>query len=96
MISAANRNKKDREVYEGNTDKAADMKGLVARVTLSCPQIGKDGGKLTFVPESLEELLDIGAKMFDFSPTKVLTKEGAEIDDIDLIRDGDHLIIAND
>ncbi|CAJ2643501.1 potassium channel AKT1-like protein [Trifolium pratense] len=96
MISAANRNKKDREAYERNTDKAADMKRLIARVTLSCPQIGKHGGKLTFVPESLEELLDIGAKMFDFSPTKVLTKEGAEIDDIDLIRDGDHLIIATD
>ncbi|KAK2446069.1 potassium channel AKT1 [Trifolium repens] len=96
MISAANRNKKHREVYERNTDNAANMNGLVARVTLSCPERGEHGRKLTFLPKSLEELLDLGAKMFDISPTKILTKEGAEIDDIDLIRDGDHLIIAND
>ncbi|GAU41994.1 hypothetical protein TSUD_307000 [Trifolium subterraneum] len=94
MISAANRNKY-REAYERNTDNAANMNELLARVTLSCPEIGEHG-KLIFLPKSLEELLDIGAKMFDFSPTKILTKEGAEIDDIDLIRDGDHLIIAND
>jgi hypothetical protein len=88
--------KKHREVYERNTDNAANMNGLVARVTLSCPERGEHGRKLTFLPKSLEELLDLGAKMFDISPTKILTKEGAEIDDIDLIRDGDHLIIAND
>jgi len=72
------------------------MNGIVARVTLICPEKGEHAAKLAFLPNSLEELLDIGAKKFDFSPTKILTKEGAEIDDIDLIRDGDHLIIASD
>lgn len=33
---------------------------------------------------------------FRFTPAKVLTKDRAEIDDIELIRDGGHLILASD
>lgn len=29
-------------------------------------------------------------------PTKVLSKDGAEIDDIELIRDGEHLVFVRD
>lgn len=64
-----------------------------ARVTLSCPEKGEVAGKLVLLPNSLQELLDIGAKKFGLSPTKILTKEGAEIEDIELIRDGDHLVL---
>ncbi|KAF8393268.1 hypothetical protein HHK36_021509 [Tetracentron sinense] len=67
-----------------------------ARVTISCPEKGEIAGKLVLLPKSLEELLEIGAKKFGFSPTKILSKERAEIDDIQLIRDGDHLILAGD
>ena len=55
---------------------------------------GEAGAKLVPLPESLSELLDIGAKKFGFSASKVLTKEGAEIDDIELVRDGDHLVLV--
>ncbi|WJX22623.1 hypothetical protein P8452_11911 [Trifolium repens] len=49
-------------------------------------------GKLIILPDSLEELLKIaGEKFGGFNPTKVINKENAEIDDIDVIRDGDHL-----
>ncbi|PNY12212.1 potassium channel KAT1-like protein, partial [Trifolium pratense] len=49
-------------------------------------------GKLIILPDSLEELLKIaGEKFGSFNPTKVINKENAEIDDIDVIRDGDHL-----
>lgn len=65
-------------------------------MTLSCPEKGEVAGKLVLLPHSLEELLDVGAKKFGFSPSKVLTKEGAEIEDIELIRDGDHLLLATD
>ncbi|XP_020098684.1 potassium channel AKT1-like [Ananas comosus] len=65
------------------------------RVTISCPEKGNTAGKLVLLPESMEELLDIGAKKFGFLPTKVLTKDGAEVDDVKLIRDGDHLILAS-
>lgn len=69
------------------------MNGL-ARVTLSCPEKGEHAGKLVLLPKTLEELLDIGARKFDISATKILTIDGAEVDDINLLRDGDHLIIA--
>ncbi|CAL0319175.1 unnamed protein product [Lupinus luteus] len=97
MISAANRSKGARMAAENSNTSTRDMHEVVApRVILSCPEKGAHVGKLVFLPKSLQELLDIGAKKFDFSPTKVLTKEGAEIDDINLIRDGDHLIVAQD
>ncbi|XP_072968740.1 potassium channel AKT1-like [Typha angustifolia] len=65
------------------------------RVTISCPEKGNTAGKLVLLPESIEELLDIGAKKFGFVPTKVLTKHGAEIDDVKLVRDGDHLVLVS-
>ncbi|RWR73269.1 potassium channel AKT1-like protein [Cinnamomum micranthum f. kanehirae] len=69
--------------------------GFTARVTIY-PRSGKEAGKLVFLPGSLQELLGIGAMKFGFTPTKVLAKDGAEIDDIELIRDGDHLILVSD
>ncbi|KAL5783168.1 hypothetical protein ACOSP7_008197 [Xanthoceras sorbifolium] len=66
------------------------------RVIISCPEKGDAAKKLVLLPTSLEELLNVGAQKFDFSPTKILTKEGAEIDDIELIRDGDHLVLVSD
>ncbi|KAL6984857.1 RAC-alpha serine/threonine-protein kinase [Sarracenia purpurea var. burkii] len=68
--------------------------GYPARVTVSCHGKGDVMGKLVLLPHGLQELLDIGAKKFGFLPTKVLTKDGAEIDDIQLIRDGDHLVLS--
>ncbi|CAJ1978364.1 unnamed protein product [Sphenostylis stenocarpa] len=48
--------------------------------------------KLIILPDSLEELLHIAGEKFGGSkPTKVISKENAEIDDISVIRDGDHL-----
>lgn len=65
-----------------------------ARVTISCPEKGEIGGKLILVPHSLQEILDIGALKFGFFPSKILAKDGALIEDIAVIRDGDHLIIC--
>ncbi|CAL0334665.1 unnamed protein product [Lupinus luteus] len=51
-------------------------------------------GKLIILPDSIEELLKIGGGKFGgFSPTKVINTENAEIDDINVIRDGDHLFL---
>ncbi|KAL7239791.1 hypothetical protein ACSBR2_005627 [Camellia fascicularis] len=80
-----------------NQTKCAELgKDYLARVTVSWPEKGDDKGKLVLLPQSLQELLEIGAKRFGFSPTKVITKDGAEIDDIQVIRDGDHLKFASD
>lgn len=67
----------------------------ISRVTISCPEVKDGEGKLIRLPGSLQELLDMGAKKFSISPRKVLTKEGALIEDIHVIRDGDHLIISS-
>ncbi|XP_059432578.1 potassium channel AKT1-like isoform X1 [Corylus avellana] len=62
-----------------------------ARVTVSCPEKGQVAGKLVLLPKTFQELLEIGAKKFGVLPTKVLSKDGAEVDGIEVIRDGDHL-----
>ncbi|XP_077251000.1 potassium channel KAT3-like isoform X2 [Tasmannia lanceolata] len=50
--------------------------------------------KLIILPESLEELFRIGGqKLGGRHPTKVVNGENAEIDDISVVRDGDHLFL---
>lgn len=66
------------------------------RVTISCPEKANSARKLIPLPGSLAELLDLGRNKFGFLPTKVLTEEGAEIDDVKVIRDGDHLVLVSD
>ncbi|XP_030963543.1 potassium channel AKT1-like [Quercus lobata] len=74
---------------------ARDSGSKAARVTISCPEKEQASGKLVLLPGSFQELLDIAAKKFGILPSKVLSKEGAEIDDIEAIRDGDHLIFVS-
>ncbi|XP_072990451.1 potassium channel KAT3-like [Typha latifolia] len=51
-------------------------------------------GKLINLPGSLEELLRIGRQKFvGQHPTKVVDQESAEVDDIGVVRDGDHLYL---
>uniref|UniRef100_A0A0A9DI55 Kch5 n=1 Tax=Arundo donax TaxID=35708 RepID=A0A0A9DI55_ARUDO len=68
----------------------------IIRVTISCPEKRNTAGKLVLLPQSMEELLELGAKKFGFMSTKVLTTEGAEVDEVELIRDGDHLVLVSD
>ncbi|KAG8385292.1 hypothetical protein BUALT_Bualt03G0026800 [Buddleja alternifolia] len=50
--------------------------------------------KLINLPDSLEELLKIaGQKFGDYSLTRVVNAENAEVDDFNVIRDGDHLFL---
>ncbi|XP_078428864.1 potassium channel AKT1-like [Wolffia australiana] len=66
-----------------------------ARVTISCP-LADGGDKLVLLPGSLEELLEIGSWKFGLDLTRILTEEGAEIDDVSLIRDGDHIVLERE
>nr|CAI77627.1 potassium uptake channel [Zea mays] len=67
------------------------------RVTISCPEKGGNAaGKLVRLPRSMAELLELGAKKFGIKPGKVLTVGGAEIDEVELIRDGDHILLVSD
>ncbi|XP_057853191.2 potassium channel AKT1 isoform X2 [Cryptomeria japonica] len=60
-----------------------------------CWKTSHQSGKLILLPDSIQELLRIGGQKFGFTPVKVLNEEGAEIDDIDVIRDGDRLFLVD-
>ncbi|CAA3033770.1 potassium channel AKT1-like [Olea europaea subsp. europaea] len=66
-----------------------------ARLVLSCPERDDGAKNLVLLPGSLQELLDLGYQKFGFYPTKILTKDGALIGDLAVIRHGDHLVLAN-
>ncbi|TYI17124.1 hypothetical protein ES332_A07G002200v1 [Gossypium tomentosum] len=67
-----------------------------SRVIITCPEKGDTIGKLVLVPGSMEELVEIGANKFGIFGGKVMNKGGGEIDDIEVIRDGDHLVFVSD
>lgn len=66
------------------------------RVTLSCPETGNISGKVVLLPKSIQELREIGSRKYGIPIAMVLTKEGAEVEDTCLIRDGDHLVLVGD
>ncbi|KAL2480201.1 Potassium channel AKT1 [Abeliophyllum distichum] len=66
------------------------------RVIISCPETQDFAGRLVLLPNTFQELVEIATKIYGILPSKVLTKDGAVIDDIVLIRDGDHLVFAGD
>uniref|UniRef100_A0A1J3FFZ5 Potassium channel n=1 Tax=Noccaea caerulescens TaxID=107243 RepID=A0A1J3FFZ5_NOCCA len=71
--------------------------GNPVRVTISCAEKDEVAGKLVLLPGSFKELLELGSNKFGIVAAKVMSKENnAEIDDVDVIRDGDHLIFATD
>ncbi|CAH8306390.1 unnamed protein product [Eruca vesicaria subsp. sativa] len=62
------------------------------RVTIHLKSQGKDLSKLIILPPSVEELMRLaGEKFGDRSFKMVTSAENAEIDDVNVIRDGDHL-----
>ncbi|KAL2517599.1 Potassium channel AKT1 [Abeliophyllum distichum] len=95
IISAAKKpNEEGRGVFPSPLGLATPQNR--ARVVLSCPVRGDAAKNLVLLPDSLQELLDLGYQKFGFHPTKILTKDGALIEDLAVIRDGDHLVLATD
>lgn len=66
-----------------------------ARVVISCPERKNTTAILVLLPDSIQELLEIGSKRFGIHPTQVLTKEGVLVEDHEVIRDGDHLLLVS-
>ncbi|XP_016485175.1 potassium channel KAT3 isoform X2 [Nicotiana tabacum] len=53
-------------------------------------------GKLIILPDTLEELFKIAGERFgDYNLKKVVNAENVEIDELDVIRDGDHLYLLS-
>ncbi|XP_047164582.1 potassium channel AKT1 [Vigna umbellata] len=99
MMAAAHNGEKDLLLTLDMNNKASNVMkssnaGSPARVIISCPEKGEVVGKLVLLPGSFQELLEIGAKKFGVYPAKVLCKDGGQIEDLEVIRDGDHLVFV--
>ncbi|KAK7330161.1 hypothetical protein VNO77_24347 [Canavalia gladiata] len=98
IMSAAHTGEKDLLFsVDMNNNARSGVKSSISptRVTISCPEKGEANGKLVLLPGSFKELLEIGAKKFGISSAKVVCEDGAEIEDIEVIRDGDHLLFVS-
>ncbi|KAJ1285143.1 hypothetical protein BS78_03G257600 [Paspalum vaginatum] len=51
-------------------------------------------GKLVFLPDSLQELMKVAEAKFGNAARRALTVDGAEVDDVSVLRDGDHLVLC--
>ncbi|KAL4194931.1 hypothetical protein AMTRI_Chr05g70920 [Amborella trichopoda] len=78
----------------GFWDTPGNVERLRRRVTIHGVEKERGSGKLILLPDSIEELLRIGGEKFGFSPTKVVNSEDAEVEDIEAVRDGDHLFLV--
>ncbi|KAK3210832.1 hypothetical protein Dsin_015538 [Dipteronia sinensis] len=96
IMSAAHTVEKDLLFSVGHNKSSKSLDINSARVVITCPEKGEAAGKLVQLPNSFQELLELGAKKFGIIPAKVLSKNGAEIDDIEVIRDDDHLIFVSE
>ncbi|KAK8698444.1 hypothetical protein V6N13_114562 [Hibiscus sabdariffa] len=95
ITSAAQYGEKDSMLSVHHCNGLGNLLVPSTRVVISCPEVGQVKGKFVLLPGSYEELLDIGVKKFGIFSAKVVSKGGVEIDDIDVIRDGDHLVFVN-
>lgn len=96
VMSAAQNGDNDLLLSVNQASRTTSNRIYVARVTISCPEKGDVAGRLVLLPHSFQELREIGLKKCGFLPARVLNKDGAEIDEIELIRDGDHLVFVSD
>nr|XP_009601875.1 potassium channel AKT1-like isoform X3 [Nicotiana tomentosiformis] len=96
LMSAEQTNGRDLCLSKNQAATAVTTKTYSSRVTVSCPEKGDFAGKLVLLPHSFQELLEFGATKYGILQARVLNNDGAEIEGIELIRDGDFLIFASD
>ncbi|KAJ8555465.1 hypothetical protein K7X08_012961 [Anisodus acutangulus] len=95
FMSARQRHHEGESGQDYSSTKIANSR-IPCRITIGCLEKAHTGKRVVLLPDSIQELLDIGAQKFGLSLTKVLTEDGALIEDIAVIRDGDHLVLASD
>ncbi|KAL3654755.1 RAC-alpha serine/threonine-protein kinase [Castilleja foliolosa] len=95
VISAAQSGENN---FVSSVDKVTNevpVKTYSDRVKISCSEKGDFAGKFVLLPDSFEKLLEIGMKRYGFSPAKITSQDGTEIDCIEVIRDGDHIVFTS-
>ncbi|KAK4349376.1 hypothetical protein RND71_032131 [Anisodus tanguticus] len=87
--------------YSGNRSQtsAKGGKSIKKRVTIHMKKnnsLKEQNGKLIILPDTLEELIKIAGQRFgDYNVKKVVNADDVEIDEVDVIRDGDHLFFLS-
>ncbi|KAK4729554.1 hypothetical protein R3W88_022542 [Solanum pinnatisectum] len=88
--------------YSGNRSQtgAKGGKSIKKRVTIhkrnNINSLQEQNGKLIILPDTLEELFRMAGQRFgEYNLKKVVNAEDVEIDEIDVIRDGDHLFFLS-
>ncbi|CAI0545108.1 unnamed protein product [Linum tenue] len=84
--------------FDDREAKSLSTKRVTIHMKYQVERTSSQWGKLIILPQSMEELLRIaGEKFGGYTFAKVINAENAEIDDICVIRDGDHLFfLQND
>lgn len=91
LLVPVNQDKSVQETTTTNTTRT-----YATRLRVSCPEKGDTSGRLILLPKSYQELGEICNRKYGFLPGRILNKDGAEIDEIEVIRDGDHLVFVSD
>ncbi|XP_074575873.1 potassium channel KAT4-like [Curcuma longa] len=101
QVNAENEEEHLEEIEEVEQTISNDMDAQAKRVTIHGhhPDTSKReetvcAGKLIFLPDSIRKLLEVAERSFGMQASKVLSADGAEIDEICTIRDDDHLFIC--
>ncbi|MCE2055192.1 hypothetical protein HAX54_042150 [Datura stramonium] len=88
--------------YSGNRSPtcAKGTKSIKKRVTIhmknNINSLKEQNRKLIILPDTLEELFRVAGQRFgDYNLKKVVNAEDVEIDEVDVIRDGDHLFFLS-
>ncbi|XP_021731421.1 potassium channel KAT1-like [Chenopodium quinoa] len=64
---------------------------VIIHVQSQSDRIEKQFGKLIVLPDSIEELFSIAGQKFGGCFTRITSTDNAEVEDVGVIRDGDHL-----
>ncbi|KAL5207740.1 hypothetical protein ABZP36_032175 [Zizania latifolia] len=99
MLQSGSPHKTEENITRSRIPDHSYIKEANKRVIIHiCPHnatgLAAQNGILIKLPRTLEELFKIGNQKYQgFHPTKVVSRDYAEIDDISVIRDGDHLFL---
>uniref|UniRef100_A0A7N0TBX2 Potassium channel n=1 Tax=Kalanchoe fedtschenkoi TaxID=63787 RepID=A0A7N0TBX2_KALFE len=81
-------------VMDAATKCSKDGPSPAARVVISWPEKGDPEGKLVLLPASFQQMLELGFRRYGSLPAKVRNADNAEVDDVEVIRDGDRLVFC--
>jgi potassium channel len=91
QVRSAGSSRSDMFDVEGSTLPRRELK---QRVVIHQQSANNAAGKLVRLPDTMQEHMTVATVKFGTAVRTVLTLRGAEVDDIRVLRDGDHLILC--